>query len=454
MVAKDLVEVVVAATKHKPQQDFKQLLASASCALFAGNTLAVAAQESWKYDAATLIYVEGDNRVSAIEPVISATKIYDSETKLNIKIAGDTLTGASPNGATPSNEVQTFTGSSGNGGYSTEANEQPLDDTFKDTRISAAVSWVEPINRDWSYGSGAYLSSEYDYLSFGANGSLSRYFNQKNTTLSFGLALAADTISPVGGAPEGLSVMSSSTQESSDKDSDDDDDDEGEADGTESKNVVDAILGVTQVINRKTIMQLNYGISSSSGYNTDPYKILSVIDETAGSNYGGNHQISGSNVYVYEKRPDTRIKQSLFWQTKYQLNNNDILNLSYRYMLDDWGIKSHTVDFKYRFRFDKQYLEPQLRWYKQGKADFYQRYLTNSNYQAQDFASADYRLGDLQTITFGFRYGYQFEDNTEFYTRFSVYQQSNTGIQGFGELTSQELYPETTATMLTLGYKF
>lgn len=447
---KVLVEVVVAVTKKEPHQDLKQLLAGASCALFAGNSLAVDVQDSWKYDAATLIYVEGDERVSAVEPVISATKTYDSETKLNIKIAGDTLTGASPNGATPSNEVQTFTGTSGNGGYSTEANEQPLDDTFKDTRVSAAVNWIAPLNRQWAYGTGAYLSSEYDYLSLGANGSLSRYFNQKNTTLSMGLALAADTISPVGGAPEGLSIMSASTNTNNK----DDDDDEGDEGSGESKNVVDLMVGVTQVLSRKAIMQFNYGISSSSGYNTDPYKILSVIDDSAGANYGGNYQLNGSNVYLYEKRPDSRVKQSLYWQTKYQFDNRDILDFSYRYMFDDWGVTSNTVDLKYRFRFEKQYFEPQFRWYKQTKADFYHRYLTSTNYQTLDYASADYRLGDLTTITMGFRYGYQFDDNTEFYTRFSVYRQTNTGDEGFGELTSQELYPETTATMLTLGYKF
>lgn len=452
MADKVLVEVAVAVTKKTSNKDLKHLLAGASCALFAGNSLAVETQEEWNYDAATLIYVEGDSRVSAVEPVISATKTYDSETKLNIKIAGDTLTGASPNGATPSNEVQTFSGPSGNGGYSTEANQQPLDDTFKDTRVSAAINWTAPLNRDWSYGTGAYLSSEYDYLSLGANGSLSRYFNQKNTTLSLGLALAADSISPVGGAPEGLSVMTTTTNAGSGDD--DDDDDEGEGGSSESKNVADVIFGVTQVINRKTIMQFNYGISSSTGYNTDPYKILSVIDETAGANYGGNYQLSGNNVYLYEKRPDSRLKQSLYWQTKYQFDNNDIVDFSYRYMFDDWGVNSHTVDLKYRFRFDKQYLEPQIRWYSQNKADFYHRYLTSSDYLNQDYASSDYRLGDLKTLTLGLRYGYKFEDNTEFYTRFSVYQQTNTGESGFGELASQELYPDTTATMLTLGYKF
>lgn len=97
----------MAVTKHKKiaQNDraLKAMLASAGCALLAGlPTQAQAAElDNWDFDTAALIYAEGDSRVSAFEPVISATRNYDSETKLNLKFAFDTLTGASPNGATP-----------------------------------------------------------------------------------------------------------------------------------------------------------------------------------------------------------------------------------------------------------------------------------------------------------------------------------------------------------------
>ena len=435
----------------KKEAGLKTLLASAGCALLAGlPTQAQAAElDNWDFDAATLIYAESDSRVSAAEPVISATRNFDSETKLNLKLALDTLTGASPNGATASDQAQTFARPSGNGRYTTEAGEQPLDDTFRDTRAAFSANWSAPINRDWAYSAGGYLSSEHDYQSLGVNGSVSRYLNQKNTTLTFGMNLSADSISPEGGLPVGLSRMAVPDSASFDADW------SASRDGSDDdKQVVDLLFGLTQVIDRKTLMQFNYSLSSSDGYLTDPYKIVSVIDDASGANYGGNYQQGGSNLYLYEKRPDSRLKHALFWQGKRQLDNGDLLDLSYRYMFDDWGINSHTLDLKYRWNLGKHYLEPQLRWYTQSAADFYQRYVTASAYQQLDEVSADYRLGDLDTTTIGLRYGYRLNQDEELYTRVALYQQKSSGDSGFGKLKSQELYPDTTATMVTFGYRF
>ncbi|MGJ8648676.1 MAG: DUF3570 domain-containing protein [Marinomonas colpomeniae] len=435
--------MAVTKTTHK-NQDLARLLTAASCALIGSLSVNANAADSWDVDSAFLLYSESDGRVSAAEPVISATKNYDEETKLMFKIAADTLTGASPNGATPSDHIQTFTSPSGNGSYNTAIGEQPLDDTFKDTRIALSTNWSAPIDRDWAYNVGGYFSKEHDYQSLGVNSSLSRYLNQKNTTLTLGLNLSSDTVNPEGGVPTGLVQVPLNNSDSEFTQRTDSD----------NKSLMDAVFGITQIINRKTVMQFNYALSTSSGYLTDPYKLLSVIDDNAGGNYGGNYQSSGSDLYLYEKRPDSRLKQSIYWQTKYQFDNDDILDLSYRYMFDDWGVNSHTIDAKYRFRFDHQYLEPQLRWYTQSTADFYHRYLNSSDYTNTDFASADYRLGDLDTYTIGLKYGYKFADETELYTRFSLYHQESSGDKGYGKLTTQELYPGLDAAMLMVGYKF
>ena len=54
---------------------------------------------------------------------------------------------------------------------------------------------------------GASLSDEYDYTHTGMNAKLARDFNNRNTTLSFGVALASDTVDPVGGSPVPLAPM-------------------------------------------------------------------------------------------------------------------------------------------------------------------------------------------------------------------------------------------------------
>ena len=72
--------------------------------------------------------------------------------------------------------------------------------------------------------------------------------------------------------------------------------------GDDNKTVVDALLGITQVINRNMIMQWNYSLSSSSGYHTDPYKLLSVVDNVTGL----------PQDYLYESRPEEPFRQPIF----------------------------------------------------------------------------------------------------------------------------------------------
>jgi len=117
------------------------------------------------------------------------------------------LTGASPSGATPAGVVQTFTSPSGNSQYAVAPGAQALDTSFLDTRTAVTASWEMPVTRLALLSVGASLSDEYDYTHTGVNARLARDFNNRNTTLSFGVALANDTIEPVGGSPVALAPM-------------------------------------------------------------------------------------------------------------------------------------------------------------------------------------------------------------------------------------------------------
>lgn len=430
-------------------------LAAATCALLGGPTAHAEGEPgTWRIDTAVLYYGESDGRVQAVEPVISATRYFANEKTFNTKLVVDTLTGASPSGATPAGEALTYTKPSGNGSYTVEAGEDALDPSFRDTRVALSVAWNSPINREWTYSTSLYGSNEYDYQSLGLSGTVSRYFNLKNTQLTLGISASSDSIDPVGGKPVALSrqplrdtdgfaeAFAASRGESSD-----------------SKTLFDFLIGVNQVINKRTIMQFNYSVSSSDGYLTDPYKILSVIDDSAGERYGSNaRDTDGAPIFVYESRPDSRLKQAFYWQTKYMFQSGNVLDGSYRFMTDDWGISSHTFDVKYRWELENSYWEPHLRYYLQSEADFYRRYLTASEFDAGlaaiEHASADYRLGELTSTTIGLKYGRKLSGDNEMSLRLEYYLQTNDGDQGFGALAQQELYPDTTAIMFTAGYSF
>ena len=251
----------------------KKALFTASCSLLAGQAMA----SDWEVDTALMFYNETD-RVQALEGIVSAKKSLKNDRELSAKLVVDSLTGASANGAVPQVSAQTFTTPSGNGQYTAAAGELPLDDTFQDTRVQLSAQWSQPLGENTLFSAGTNVSNEYDYQSISFNGALGRYFNSKNTTVSLGLSYAADSIDAVGGRPVGMSAMVvDNGQFASEQDFDTAFDATRQSGGEDSKNTADAIIGITQVINRRWITQFNLSFSAVDGYLTDPYKVVSEV---------------------------------------------------------------------------------------------------------------------------------------------------------------------------------
>ena len=168
---------------NKKMPALRAALAAASCGLL-GLSTGVHAQENtdakdWQVDTAVLYYKENNGRVQAAEPIVNLKKDYGDERVLNLKLTLDSLTGASPNGATSSSQAQTFTGPSGNKQYTTAPNNQPLDSEFKDTRAAVHVNWEQPLNEEYKASVGGGISSEYDFKSLSLNGAISKDINNK-----------------------------------------------------------------------------------------------------------------------------------------------------------------------------------------------------------------------------------------------------------------------------------
>jgi hypothetical protein len=407
--------------KNKPR-NIRGALALATTSMLTGvHQTANAAEEStWEVDSAILFYSETD-RVSVVEPVVRMRKQLDDEESVTVRIVVDSLTGSSPNGAISQPFAQTFTTPSGNSTYTTPPNETPLDPTFHDTRGAINGEWEKPITDTVKGFYSVNVSKEFDYSSAGLASTFTWDTNQRLTTWSAGLAYNFDQVNPEGGIPTGLTPAPTTTEVKKSIDGD-----------TDDKSVFDVLLGVTQVIDRKTLMQFNFSYGNDSGYMTDPYKILSVLDD------GGN---LSETPYLYEKRPDSRSRQALYWKTVH-IFTEDVLHISYRYYWDDWGISSHTVDGRYRFELGGgHYLQPHARYYLQDKADFYYYNLTEAS--TPEFASADYRLADMSTTTLGLKYGVELNNDSEFTIRAEMMKQKSEGDAPF---------PDVDAVILQLGY--
>lgn len=428
-------------------------LAAAACSLLGvapSASLAAEPEERWDIESALLYYGESDGRVQDISLGARAIRDFGDDRKLGLDLSVDSLTGASPNGAVASDAVQTFTSPSGRATYSTPTGEIPLDDTFLDTRFALNASWSQPFARLYTATAGVGFSSEYDYQHIGANFGLTRDFNQRNTTLSAALAYAQDTIEPVGGLPLPLAQMSDAV--------DDDQSPGGRGDGSDSKNVLDVLLGFTQVLGRHTILRVNLSYSDSGGYLTDPYKILSVVDPVTGDLIGRTPAPGASGptgVYLHESRPDSRRKQGLYAEVRHSFSGK-VLQAGYRYSTDDWNVDSHTLESRLRIPFgESSYFEPHVRYYQQTAASFY-RYSVAGSTPLPEFASADARLADMNAITAGLKYGHVNAGGNEWNVRLEFYQQEATAPNDvlIGNQAGNTQMPDFSAVILQFGYHF
>ena len=426
-------------------QTIASALAMASCSLIGQQACAVetqSTQDDWKVDAAIMYYGEQE-RVQAAEVIGNVQKAFGDSSLLDMKIVVDSLTGASASGAVAQAQSQTFTRPSGKGEYTVKAGDTPLDDTFHDTRVQLSANWQEVLNQDWTTNIGVYGSKEFDYLSMGLNAGLERSFNKNNTTLALSAAFTNDVVDPVGGRPVAMSQMVFRDNYATDAEYQAAFD-QTRLSGDDTKQTSDIMFGVTQILNRNWLMQANYGLSSVSGYMTDPYKILSEVD------------INGqTQTYRYENRPDSRLKHSVFVMTKGALDSA-VVDFSYRYSTDDWDIQSHTLETHYRYNFSASlYGQLHLRYYQQQAAEFYRPFLL-SDEVVPEYASADYRIGDMTAYTVGLKFGQRLSNGHEMSYRLEYYQQNpdNNGTQLPGQLQNFDLFPSVKAIVAQVSYSF
>ncbi|HKJ88780.1 MAG TPA: DUF3570 domain-containing protein, partial [Gammaproteobacteria bacterium] len=292
---------------------------------------------------------------------------------------------------------------------------------------------------------------EQDYLSAGGTLGYTFDFNRRLTTLAVKGGLTLDQVQPVGGAPTGLQSLSSNqtqtaTTSSGSTSTSSGDGTQGEGgEGLEGKSkvVTDLMVGVTQVLTRRTLVQLNYTHTFMNGYLTDPYKVLSVVSASTGE----------TQDYVHEKRPSTRNTDALYLKLVQHLGFG-VAHLSYRYFRDDWGIRSHTGELKYHLKLGGSfYLEPQARYYTQTAAKFYHYSLVSGEPAKLDYASADLRLGRMTSTTFGLKVGGELFGG-DLSLRYARMRQTGNSHpdSAIGVQRQYNLYPTLDATIVNLSY--
>lgn len=392
--------------------------------------------EDWTVDSA-LAYYHEEGRIQAIEPVVDVAKVFADGHALNFNVTFDALSGASPNGALPSRNAQTFSSPSGKARhqYTTAPGQLPADPNYEDDRIAVSGNWTVPLTRLDQVTMGGKLSAEDDFFSATVNASIAHDFNEKNTTLSFGAENEYDSIHPIGGAPVPGSDYALAEKQS----------------GGKTKDGVGLLLGVTQVMTRSWLSELNLSVDRFTGYLNDPYKFTSVLDSAG-----------GTAGYEFESRPDQRIRKSVYWENRAAWSSQISTSLSLRYMRDDWGVRSDTAQLHLHWSLSDRdrYIEPTVRWYRQTAAEFFTPFILATDKPLTGYESSDSRLAAFRAMTYGVKYaqklpGLGSRPESEVSIRAEYYQQTldiRTAVPP--ALQGLDLYPGVKAVLVQIGWRF
>lgn len=308
--------------------------------------------QSWQEDAGR---VRVDSHYGLVEQSLPA------DAKLKLSGVIDSITGATPTGQLPT----------------TPGGPVPLthlQDRRKAWQLEASKPFG-PLNLSLGYAN----SRESDYVSNGWSLNTLTDFNKKNTTLLLGLAGTNDDVKVFFQQP------------------------------WEHKRTMDAIAGVTQLLDPNTFVTFNFSYGHASGYLSDPYKLIEGHVNVAAP---GDPPLLLLRTFG-ENRPRERDKWIGFASINHSFPDlNAALEGSYRLYHDDFGITSHTVTFEWfqKFGGDRFVLRPSIRAYEQSAADFYLLTLDGTTIAPTTpanphgpFYSSDYRLSKMRTITYGLK---------------------------------------------------
>lgn len=403
-------------------------LGAAACVLLAAGLPGAALADdattpAWQFEGSGLVYAEQGRTVIA-EPLARVTHFFRNGQSLAGQFTLDAMTGASPSGAMASSTVQTTTSPSGN--VTTTPIGQIPTQPFRDTRGAAELEWKAPVGTLLNLTATTAYSREKDYQSVGGSAGFALDVFHRLVTITASAGSNRDQVSPVNGTPIGLS------------------DGVVRLSGSNDKRVTSGSVGISRILTRRWMVGVEGSRIVERGYLTEPYKVMSLVDPEDGGEVGT----------VTENRPGNRQRTSVLGSSVYH-PGPDVLYTTYRYYWDDWGVRSHTIDLRFRHDIeDRGFWQPHLRLYAQSQADFFHFSLVDGE-PLPAYGSSDQRLGPLRSVTLGLTYGFRLPNQPgEFTVRGEWIHQWGDGFPAtaIGDQTTYSLFPPLEIGTLHVGY--
>ncbi len=350
----------------------------------------------------SLWYREDDDRMKVTAPVLWFKTPIGDRWELAASTTIDLVSGASPilvanNTGKP---VQIFTGAS-----------------ITDRRKAGDASLTHKFGalNENTVGVSFATSNEKDYDSnaYGLNTTFD--FNERNTTLALGVGSRNDRV---------MSVT--------------------DAKLNAPRDAKEWLVGFTQLIDRRTLIQSNLTVTRLTGYLNDPYKLTFSLYRDG---------LSPGSVFSADLRPNQRDIFTWLTRGKRALPGmGAIVSAEYRYYRDDWGIRAHTFSGTWLQNVNGRWqVEAGLRFYSQSQADFYRAEITQR--PAPRYTSSDQRLAAFGAWEPSLKVIVKLSDQLSWDLGYARYlQRGSSKLNGGGSPHFEPL----SATMINSGlvYKF
>ncbi|MCA3043646.1 MAG: DUF3570 domain-containing protein [Rhodocyclaceae bacterium] len=349
----------------------------------------------------SLWYREDGDRMKVTEPVVWMKTPIGEQWEIGGSATVDMVSGASPiitSNAT-GKPAQIYTGAS-------------ITDRRKAYDANVTRKYGE-LNEN-TVGVSFARSDEKDYESkaYGLNTTFD--FNERNTTLALGIGSRNDRV---------MSVTDRTLNR--------------------ARDAKEVLVGVTQIIDRRTLVQSNLVYTKLTGYLNDPYKLTFSLYRDG---------LSPRIASVRDSRPESRSQIAWLTRGKRALTGMDaVVSAEYRFYRDDWGIRSHTLAGTWLQTINETWqVEGGLRYYSQSQADFYRREITQR--PIPTISSSDQRLAGFGAFEPSIKVIAKVGDHVSVDLSFSRYMQRGTWKLG----GSQGEYDPLSARLINAGllYRF
>jgi hypothetical protein len=237
-----------------------------------------------------------------------------------------------------------------------------------DTRIYPSLGWsMENEAKGNTVGAGLSMSSEFDYLSFGANVSVAKKTKNKMGKFAAKLQVYLDQVTLV--APIELRTNPTAHHEEY---------------PTSPRNTFVGSLSYSQIINAQLQVMFLADVVQQQGYLSLPFHRVYFADGTV-------HQ---------EQLPDNRFKLPLGFRASYFISDRFILRAYYRYYTDSWGLHANTVNLEVPVKISPFVsVSPFYRYYSQSAVKYFAGYGEHSS--ADHYYTSNFDLSNFNSQFMG-----------------------------------------------------